>query len=228
MGEWFEDLMSATSMHGSGMTAPRIRDQLVDDIASKGIVNTQVLDALRSIPRHLFVDSAISTQAYKNQALPIGHGQTISQPYVVALMTQILLQEKPMQKVLEIGTGSGYQAAVLAETVDQVFTVERIIELSREARRLLRKLGYQNIRYKEADGYLGWEASAPFDGILLTAAPEAIPQCLFAQLREGGVLLAPVGSEGNQRMKRYRRQGMNIHIDDLGDASFVPMLEGKT
>ena len=226
-GVWMISDMAESGVHGIGMTSQRTRDRLVRRLRDHGITNETVLTAIGSVPRHLFIDEALATRAYEDTALPIGLGQTISQPYVVALMTQALLNTQPLEKVLEVGTGSGYQAAVLAQLVRQVFTVERIDELSRSSRRRFRHLGIRNIRAKCSDGYEGWDQNAPFDGILVTAAAPVVPQALFKQLREGGILVAPVGpSGGSQQLMMYTRDGDQFRPANLGGVSFVPLLTG--
>ena len=211
---------------GLGMTSQRTRDRLVARLRESGIEDAEVLDVIRITPRHLFVDEALATRAYEDMALPIGHGQTISQPWVVARMSAALIEYGRPQRVLEIGTGSGYQATVLSQLVPQVFTVERIEALLREARRRFRKLGIGNVRSRYDDGNLGWPAEGPFDGIILTAAGEGIPPVLLEQLADGGVLVAPVGAPGAQQLLRLRRQGNEILSEVLGEVSFVPLLGG--
>jgi protein-L-isoaspartate(D-aspartate) O-methyltransferase len=186
-----------------------------------------VIEVIRNVPRHHFIDQALHSRAYENTALPIGHGQTISQPWVVARMTEALLEFGMPQKVLEIGTGSGYQAAVLAALVPQVFTVERIEELLRQARRRFRQLGLTNLRTRHDDGKLGWPDEAPFDGIILTAAGDTIPTRILDQLSPTGVLVAPVGSPSQQMLIRMRGDGQGDFIqEELGAVSFVPLLGG--
>lgn len=213
---------------GLGMTSQRARDRLIADLRANGITDQRVLDVLRALPRHLFVDEAFATRAYENTALPIGNGQTISQPWVVARMTEALLQFGTPQRVLEIGTGSGYQAAVLAAMVPQVYTVERIEELLRNARRRFRKLGLENVRSKYDDGRLGWPEEAPFDAIILTAAGDALHEALLAQLAPDGIMVAPVGPPGRQKLMRLRRQteGGEWQREALADVAFVPLLGG--
>ncbi len=215
-----------TNPHGIGMTSQRTRDRLVQRLRARGIANEDVLAAIGSVPRHEFVDEALSTRAYEDTALPIGLGQTISQPYVVALMTQALLLNGKPDKVLEIGTGSGYQAAVLSMLVDQVYSVERIDELSRQARRLFRQLGMRNIRAKLSDGRVGWAEHAPYPAIIVTAAGAVKPEALLEQLDEGGVLVAPVGGPTGQRLLKFTRVGSRYEEQDMGGVSFVPLLPG--
>jgi protein-L-isoaspartate(D-aspartate) O-methyltransferase len=181
---------------------------------------------MRSLPRHLFIDEALASRAYEDTALPIGQGQTISQPYVVARMTEALIEAKMPRRVLEIGTGSGYQCAVLAQLVEQVFTVERIDELLRNARRRLRKLAITNVRSRHADGRLGWPDEAPFDAIILTAAGTQLEDALLAQLAPDGCLIAPVGPPGRQTLLRVRAGDQGWVRESLGSVSFVPLLGG--
>jgi len=211
---------------GLGMTSQRARDRLVARLKEEGIVDRRVLDVIGRLPRHLFVEEALASRAYEDTALPIGLSQTISQPWVVARMTEALIEQKLPDKVLEIGTGSGYQAAVLAALVKNVYTIERIEELLRNARRRFRKLGIENIRSRHDDGRLGWPEHAPYDAIILTAAGEAVDDELFAQLAPDGVLVAPVGPPGNQRLLRYRHGEKGMVCDSLGAVSFVPLLGG--
>ena len=211
---------------GIGMTSQRTRDRLVHRLRQHGIADERVLAALAAVPRHLFVDEALGSRAYEDTALPIGRSQTISQPYVVALMTEAILAEGPLKNVLEIGTGSGYQAAILAQVADQVFTVERIDELSRLARRRFRQMGLRNIRAKKSDGHQGWTENAPYDGIMIAAACSVVPPALMEQLADGGVLVAPVGEPGYQRLLSYLRTGSEPETKDLGGVTFVPLLPG--
>lgn len=210
---------------GLGMTGQRARDRLIADLRAAGIADERVLNAIRTVPRHQFVDEALASRAYENNALPIGHGQTISQPYVVAKMTEALLAAAPT-RVLEVGTGSGYQAAVLAALGLEVFTVERIGALLRTARKRLRALGLQ-VRSRHDDGRIGWPEEAPFDAILVTAAAPALVEALLNQLAPGGVLVAPVGPGAGQSLLRVQRQadGSCVH-SDLGPVVFVPLLAG--
>jgi len=212
---------------GMGMTSQRVRDRLIERLRGNGIVDERVLNAIRTVPRHQFVDEALATRAYEDTALPIGHGQTISQPWVVAKMTEALLESAP-KKVLEIGTGSGYQGAVLAALGLEVFTVERIGELLRIARKRFRALGL-HVRSKHDDGRIGWPEEGPFDGIIVTAAAPALVEALSAQLAPGGTLVAPVGGASGQNLLRLRKDAEgNIEQADLGPVVFVPLLSGMT
>lgn len=211
---------------GIGMTSQGTRDRLVRRLRENGIKNEKVLMAIATTPRHEFVDEALSSRAYEDTALPIGQSQTISQPWVVARMTEAVLESGPMDKVLEVGTGSGYQAAILASLVPKVFTVERIDELLKLARRRFHKLGLHNIYTRYADGHLGWPSQAPFDGIVVTAAAAEIPDELLEQLRVGGVVVAPVERRGMQRLLAIRRTGDGFEEEDLGGVIFVPLLSG--
>ena len=211
---------------GLGMTSQRARDRLVERLKSEGIKDHRVLEVIGRLPRHLFIEEALASRAYEDTALPIGLGQTISQPWVVARMTEALIEHGIPDKVLEIGTGSGYQAAVLAALVKNVYTVERIEELLRNARRRFRKIGIENIRSRHDDGKLGWPEHAPFDAIMLTAAGETVDAALFDQLAPDGVLVAPVGAPGAQQLKRYRFDGKSCVGEPFGAVSFVPLLGG--
>ena len=190
-------------------------------IKRRGIRNPRVLDAMRKVPRHLFVPSNLERSAYTDQPLPIGHNQTISQPYIVAYMTEALRLQGD-EKVLEIGTGSGYQAAVLAEIVDSVYTIEIVEPLFKTAQKTLEKLGYENIRCRAGDGYAGWPQAAPFDAIIITAAPPRIPAPLVEQLDEGGRMILPVG-EWYQELVRITKKNGKIHEEKLLPVRFVPM-----
>jgi protein-L-isoaspartate(D-aspartate) O-methyltransferase len=208
------------------MTSARTRERLVQRLQEQGIKDLRVLDRIRNVPRHLFVDEALASRAYEDTALPLGFGQTISQPYVVARMTEALLAAGPAPKVLEIGTGCGYQTAVLAPLVTEIYTIERIASLVARARRALRELKMRNVHFRHDDGHVGWPARAPFDGILLTAAPHAVPPALFDQLALGGRLIAPVGPEGRQELMRYTKTETRLHKEPLGSVAFVPLLSG--
>ena len=215
-----------TIPQGIGMTSQGTRDRLVQRLRNNGIQDEKVLQAVATIPRHEFVDEALSSRAYEDTALPIGLSQTISQPWVVAKMTEAILDGGAPLKVLEVGTGSGYQAAILASLVPKVVTVERIEELLKLARRRFHKLGLHNIYTRYADGHLGWPSQAPFDGIIVTAAANEIPPELILQLRIGGVLVAPVERRGIQRLLAIRRTEEGFDEEDLGGVIFVPMLCG--
>lgn len=211
---------------GIGMTSARTRERLIERLRAEGIDDARVLEAIRSVPRHLFVDEALASRAYEDTALPIGHGQTISQPYVVARMTQALLADGVPAKVLEIGTGCGYQAAVLAHLVPKVYSIERIRALVARARKVFLQQGIRNVSLRHGDGTAGWPDFAPFDAVLLTAAPEVVPEVLFAQLAPGGRLIAPVGPRSAQQLRIYRHTGTEIESQALGAVSFVPFTSG--
>ena len=208
------------------MTSARTRERLVQRLQEQGINDQRVLDRIRNVPRHLFMDEALASRAYEDTALPIGFGQTISQPFVVAKMTEALLAAGGMSRVLEIGTGCGYQTAVLSPLVTELYSVERIAPLLGRARRTLRELRIRNVNFRHDDGNIGWAARAPFDGILLTAAPHTVPQILFEQLKPGGRLIAPVGPEGKQELYRYTKGETRIDRQSLGAVSFVPLVSG--
>jgi protein-L-isoaspartate(D-aspartate) O-methyltransferase len=218
--------MEGPRLSGIGMTSARTRERLVQRLQDQGIKDQRVLDRIRNVPRHLFMDEALATRAYEDTALPIGFGQTISQPYVVARMTEALLAAGPAPTVLEIGTGCGYQTAVLSPLVENLYTIERISSLLGKARRTLRELRIRNVHFRHEDGSIGWPARAPFDGILLTAAPHAVPPALFDQLVVGGRLIAPVGPEGRQELLRYTKGENGLRKESLGAVSFVPLLSG--
>ncbi|MCZ6719221.1 MAG: protein-L-isoaspartate(D-aspartate) O-methyltransferase [Gammaproteobacteria bacterium] len=211
---------------GIGMTSQRSRDRLIRCLREMGIQSAEVLEAIRDIPRHIFVDEALASRAYENNALPIGHGQTISQPYIVARMTEALLDGGAMEKVLEIGTGCGYQAVVLARLVGKVYSVERIEALARKAREKARMLKFRNIRIDHSDGNQGWPEYAPYDGIVVTAAPLGVPEVLLDQLGPSGRLVIPVGLPGEQELFLISRTEEGFHEERLDWVSFVPMLEG--
>lgn len=211
--------------HGIGMTSEGTRRRLVERLRRKGIADERVLEAVAGTPRHAFVDEALSSRAYEDTALPIGRGQTISQPYVVALMTQAVLGADRPGKVLEIGTGSGYQAAILARLCDKVFTVERIGELLRGARQRFHSLGLYNIYTRHADGTVGWPGQAPFDGIMVTAGGD-VPDALREQLAVGASLVVPENVHFGQDLKRITRTESGYEEESLGAVAFVPLLEG--
>jgi protein-L-isoaspartate(D-aspartate) O-methyltransferase len=211
---------------GIGMTSARTRERLVSRLREQGISDPRVLDRIRSVPRHLFVDEALASRAYEDTALPIGHGQTISQPFIVARMTEALIADPAPRKVLEVGTGCGYQAAVLAPLVASVYSVERIAALQQRARRVLRELRIRNVHMKHGDGFEGWAAYAPFDAIIVAAAAHSVPAVLLEQLAHGGRLILPVGGDREQQLMRITRRGELLEREILGPVTFVPMLQG--
>jgi len=210
---------------GIGMTSQRTRDRLVQRLRSEGMKNNAVLEAIGSTPRHLFVDEALASRAYEGTALPIGHGQTISQPYIVARMTELLLEVKP-DKVLEVGTGSGYQAAILSRLVDKVYTTERIESLATQARQRFRRLGYRNVRVQHSDGSWGWPQFGPFDAIIVTAGGADIPKPLLEQLAIGGRLVMPLGDRVRQILVSVTRTPTVYERVDLEPVVFVPLIGG--
>lgn len=217
--------MNESRLSGIGMTSQRTRDRLIGRLQDQGIKDLDVLDAIRNTPRHLFVDEALAHRAYEDTALPIGHSQTISQPYIVAHMTELLLQGGPLKKVLEIGTGSGYQTAILANFAEEVYSLERIKALQEKARDRLRQLKIRNVLFRYGDGGLGWQDRAPFDGILAAAAPAEVPKHLLDQLAVGGRLLIPVG-EGEQKLYRITRTETGFEQEFIEDVRFVPFRSG--
>jgi protein-L-isoaspartate(D-aspartate) O-methyltransferase len=217
--------VSQYDLRGIGMTSQRTRDRLVKRLRENGIRNQRVLDVIGATPRHIFIDEALSHRAYEDTALPIGHGQTISQPFIVALMTQTLLN-RPRERVLEIGAGSGYQTAVLAALVKRVYTVERIAPLIDRARERFRALQLRNIRVKYDDGNMGWAEQGPFDGIIVTAAARSIPDALVAQLGVGGRMVIPVGNESSQELKVLDNTPDGLREESLDYVRFVPLLRG--
>lgn len=220
--------MSRQFIAGAGMTSRRTRERMVKRLHLHGITNPRVLDAMRETPRHIFVDEALSSRAYDDTALPIAFQQTISQPYIVARMTELLMEVGPLEKVLEVGSGSGYQAAVLSRLTRQVYSVERIEGLIKYARARLMTLAIRNVRLKHADGQFGWSEYAPYDGILVTAAPELIPPSLVEQLRPGGRLVIPVGGSGDQTLHVVTRTTTGVELDIVEPVSFVPLHAGYT
>ena len=208
------------------MTSARTRDRLVQRLRDQGIADPRVLERVRNLPRHIFVDEALASRAYEDTALPIGWGQTISQPYIVARMTEALLQGGTLHKVLEIGTGCGYQTAMLAPFVEKIHSIERIEPLVKRAKLRLQELGIRNVRLKHGDGLKGWPTQAPFDGILAAAAPLTLPETLLQQLAVGGRLIVPVGAEGQQQLMRVTRRETGYHKEMLGAVAFVPLLGG--
>lgn len=221
--------MTPLQLQGIGMTSQRTRDRLVNRLKEQGIRNEDVLTVMANTPRHIFVDEALSHRAYEDTALPIGFGQTISQPYIVAKMTELLLEAGPLGKVLEIGTGCGYQTTVLAQLVGSIYSVERIEPLQAKAKERAALLRLNNVRFKHADGNWGWPDEGPFDAILSAAAPERIPQELINQLAVGGRLIIPVGPEdGAQHLYMVTRDEEGVSRKRMEPVRFVPMLSGKT
>ncbi len=214
-------------LQGRGMTSSRTRDRMVERLKKQGIRDDKLLDVMASTPRHIFVDEALESRSYEDMALPIGHNQTISQPYIVAKMTEILLENGRLSKVLEIGTGCGYQTAILAPLVDKIYTVERIAPLLKKAKNNLWDLKLKNISYQHNDGGWGWPEQAPFDGIIVAAAPETVPESLLAQMAMGGVMLIPVGSKNQQQLYKVTRTESGYENEVLEAVSFVPFLSGK-
>ena len=210
------------------MTSQRTRERMVQNLQEQGVENHKVLDAMRQIPRHIFLDEALAHRAYENTALPIGYSQTISQPYIVALMTQLVLSWGPRQKVLEVGTGSGYQAAILALLVGKVYTVERIKPLLMKARERFRSLGLRSIISGHSDGSVGWDQYAPYDAIIGTAAPQVVPDELLQQLAPNGILVIPIGPENNQELRVIHRMGDSNKFEEevITKVRFVPLLGG--
>ncbi len=211
-------------LEGIGMTSRRTRMRLVQRLREGGIESDRVLEVIGQVPRHIFLDEALSHRAYEDTSLPIGHGQTLSQPYIVARMTELLLAHAP-QRVLELGTGSGYQTAVLSQLFPEIYSVERIRPLQDRARDRLRQLNVRNVLLKHADGGMGWPERGPFDGIIVTAAPVEVPKELLDQLADGGVLIAPVGEE-NQVLVEIIRKGNHFERHNLEPVHFVPLLGG--
>jgi protein-L-isoaspartate(D-aspartate) O-methyltransferase len=218
--------MTDPRFSGIGMTSARTRDRLIQRLREQGITNLTVLDRIRNLPRHIFMDEALASRAYEDIALPIGFGQTISQPYIVARMTEALLAAGPLSKVLEVGTGCGYQTAVLAPLVTKLYSIERIEPLYLRAKLRLDELELRNVRLRHGDGTVGWKSLAPYDGILVTAAPISVPEALLKQLQVGGRLLVPVGADGKQELIRFTRKENRMERESLGPVAFVPLLGG--
>jgi protein-L-isoaspartate(D-aspartate) O-methyltransferase len=211
---------------GIGMTSARTRDRLVQRLVEQGIRSPEVLEQIRNVPRHLFVDEALASRAYEDTALPIGLGQTISQPFVVARMTEALLAEFKGENVLEIGTGCGYQTAVMSPLVKKIYTVERLPELQRKTRERLHHLDISNVQYKPGDGWEGWPKYGPYDGIIVTAAATELPEKLLQQLAPGGRMIIPVGPPGIQELMFVTRNSDRFEQVSLGAVSFVPLIPG--
>ena len=212
---------------GIGMTSARTRDRLVQRLRDHGIRSDAVLEQIRKVPRHLFVDEALASRAYEDTALPIGLGQTISQPWVVARMTEALLEGFEGETVLEVGTGCGYQTAVMAPLVKKIYTIERIPELLKKTRQRLRELDIYNVQFRPGDGWEGWPKYAPYDGIIVTAAAPRIPEKLLEQLAPGGRMVIPVGPPGFQDLLLVTRKDDHFEEVSLGAVSFVPLVQGK-
>lgn len=218
---------SKESIDGIGMTSQRTRNRMIERLREQKITHETVLEVMRTTPRHLFLDEALSHRAYEDSSLPIGHGVTISQPYIVAKMTELVLSLGTPEKVLEVGTGSGYQAAVLSRLVKHVYSVERIAALTNQARTRFSQLDYNNISLRHTDGSWGWEEHAPYPVIIVTAAPPEVPQALLDQLDDEGILIIPVGDQGSrQSLLVVQRKGDEFIKTKYEDVYFVPMLDG--
>ena len=217
------------SVAGIGMTSQRTRERMVERLREQGITDARVLEAMAAVPRHLFVEEALASRAYEDSALPIGFGQTISQPYVVARMIEVLIRDRPLGKVLEVGTGCGYQAAVLASVAAEVYSIERIRELLERARANLRELRLKNLRLAHGDGAVGLEKAAPFDSIIVAAAAPELPQALLRQLAPGGRMILPLREPGAdlQRLVLVERGARGYTETALDPVRFVPLLAGK-
>lgn len=215
------------NLSGIGMTSQRTRERLLGRLVDQGIESMAVLDVIRTTPRHIFLDEALSHRAYEDVALPIGHRQTISQPYIVARMTEAVFTTGALDRVLEIGTGCGYQTAILARLAGKVYSVERIKPLLDRARRNLRALSLSNVSLSHSDGSLGWAERGPFDAIITTAAPQHVPRELYQQLAEGGRLVIPVGDGLQQELKLITRRGDDFEEATLNSVRFVPLLSGQ-
>ena len=215
-----------TEHSGIGMTSQRTRDRLAEKLVKMGIQSEVVLNAIRNTPRHLFVDEALESRAYENTALPIGFNQTISQPYIVAKMTEALIKNRTLKNVLEVGTGCGYQTIIMAQFTKRIYTIERINGLLTRARERFQQLRFSNIRSKHADGNIGWSEHAPFDGIIVAAAPTGVPEALLEQLAVNGRLIIPVGKTGKQKLLLITREDEGYEKKIIDSVSFVPMLGG--
>ncbi|MFT4920701.1 MAG: protein-L-isoaspartate(D-aspartate) O-methyltransferase [Zhongshania aliphaticivorans] len=222
-----DNWVTILNLQGIGMTSQRTRDRLIERLSERGITDNTVLNVIRGTPRHIFLDEALSHRAYEDSSLPIGFQQTLSQPYIVARMTELLLANGPRERVLEVGTGSGYQTAILAQLVGRVFSVERIRPLQEKARQRLRQLGLTNVQLRHADGGMGWKDRGPFDAILSAAAPAEVPQELLAQLAMGGRLVIPIGPQGKQQaLYVYDKTEEGIQEQIIEPVLFVPLLAG--
>lgn len=218
--------MNQHILDGIGMTSLRTRERLIQRLRDEGIINESILQVMLNTPRHIFLDEALSHRAYEDTALPIGYNQTLSQPYIVARMTEALLAGGPMNRVLEVGTGSGYQTAILAQLVRQVFSLERILPLQEQARQRMKMLGLRNVKMKHADGTIGWPEKKPFDGILVTAAPRTMPVDLIGQLSPAGRMVIPIGPDQEQKLVLVTRNGDDYTEEVLEAVRFVPLLTG--
>ncbi len=207
------------------MTSQRTRERLIQRLRTEGIRDDVVLGAIRAVPRHLLIDEALASRAYEDTALPIGYGQTISQPYIVARMTEVLRAGRPLDKVLEVGTGSGYQTAVLARIAKQVYTIERLEPLQKLTRGRLVRVGVRNVQYRFGDGSRGWPEHAPYDGIIVTAAAASLPEALLSQLAIGARLVIPVGPDSVQELLLIQRHETGYTREHLERVSFVPLVE---
>ncbi|MDC9719795.1 MAG: protein-L-isoaspartate(D-aspartate) O-methyltransferase [Gammaproteobacteria bacterium] len=216
---------NTANRQGIGMTSQRTRERLIEVLTGLGVQDPRVLEVMRSTPRHLFLDEALAHRAYEDKSLPIGHNQTLSRPYTVARMSELLLASCAAQKVLEVGTGSGYQTCILAQLVPKLLTMERIEPLLERAKHRLQRLAIHNVVYKHGDGYEGWPAREPFDGIMVTAAPSQIPKALQWQLAEGGCMIIPVG-EDEQHLLKITRSGNHFSKQKIEAANFVPLVNG--
>ena len=215
-----------TEHSGIGMTSQRTRDRLAEKLVEMGIQSDVVLNAIRNTPRHLFVDEALASRAYENTALPIGFNQTISQPYIVAKMTEALIKNRTLKNVLEVGTGCGYQTIIMAQFTKRIYTIERINGLLTRARERFQQLRFSNIRSKHADGNIGWPEHAPYDGIIVAAAPIGVPEALLEQLAVNGRLIIPVGKTGEQKLLLFTREEEGYEKKIIDSVSFVPMIGG--
>ena len=214
------------NISGIGMTSARTRNRLVSRLKDQGITSNEVLEQILNVPRHLFVDEALSTRAYEDTALPIGMGQTISQPYIVAKMTEALFQNNKRNKILEIGTGCGYQTAVLSPFYKKIYSVERIPEILRKTKKRLQNLNIYNVNFRLGDGWKGWPKYAPYDGIIVSAAANEVPKNLLKQLIDGGVLVIPIGATGKQELQLIEKNDKIFKYTSLGYVSFVPLIKG--
>lgn len=225
--------MNNVNLAGIGMTSQRTRERLVGRLIEQGISDWTVLDVIRSTPRHIFLEEALAHRAYEDVALPIGYNQTISQPYIVAKMTEAVMRNHPalvqgkLGTVLEVGTGCGYQTSIIAPLAQKVYSVERIKPLLEKARKNIKLLGLHNVQFKHDDGSLGWKEKGPFDAIIAAAAPQQVPQELLAQLAEGGRLIIPVGGEDVQELRLITRVGNDFHTEVVAAVRFVPLYIGQ-